>query len=301
MLSKWERKCGKYAIPNLTLYLVIGYVIGYVIDLVNSDMYSLLLFDPYKILHGQVWRIFTWLFTAPESLGIFTIVMLFLYYSLGTSLEHTWGVFRYNMFLLSGFLFTILGAIIVYIFMVVYYSNSTAGVMYSDGIALIFGNYVSLMVSTFYINMSIFLAFAVTYPNVQLLLYFVIPVKIKWFGYLYGVFIAYDIISTFRTYSDAVYLAIIHGVIVITSLLNFLIYWMMDWKRGASHVKRSYEYKKSVKTGNKQRVHEDGTKHKCYICGRTDVEYPDLTFRYCSKCSGSKEYCQDHLFTHEHK
>ncbi|MCR5737575.1 MAG: rhomboid family intramembrane serine protease [Eubacterium sp.] len=301
MLSKWERKYGKYAIPNLTLYLVIGYVIGYVIDLVNSDMYSLLLFDPYKILHGQVWRIFTWLFTAPESLGIFTIVMLFLYYSLGTSLEHTWGVFRYNMFLLSGFLFTILGAIIVYIIMVVYYSNSTAGVMYSDGIAALFGNCVSIMVSTFYINMSIFLAFAVTYPNVQLLLYFVIPVKIKWFGYLYGAFIAYDIFSTFRTYSDAVYLAIIHGVIVITSLLNFLIYWMMDWKRGASHAKRSYEYKKSIKTGNKQRVYEDGTKHKCYICGRTDADYPDLTFRYCSKCSGNKEYCQDHLFTHEHK
>lgn len=300
MPSKLERKFGKYAIPNITLYLIIGYIIGYIVEMANSDIYELLLFNPYEIMHGQVWRVFTWLFTAPESLGIFTIVMLFLYYSLGTSLEHTWGTFRYNLYLILGFVFTIVGAIIIYVIMVIYYSMTLTGVIYSQGIAEIFGSYVSMMVSTFYINMSIFLAFAVTYPDVQLMLYFVIPVKIKWFGYLYGAFIAYDIISTFRAYSDDVYLAIVHAVVVIVSLLNFLIYWMSGWGRGASHIKRSYNYKKSVKTGNKERIYSDGAKHKCVVCGRTDLEYPDLTFRYCSKCSGSKEYCQEHLFTHTH-
>jgi hypothetical protein len=262
----------------------------------------MLLFDPYKILHGQVWRIITWLFTAPQDLGIFTVVMLFLYYSLGTALERTWGTFRYNVFLISGFLFTIIGAIVIYIIMVVYYSETEMGVLYVDNTAAFFGAYVSIMVSTFYINMSIFLAFAVTYPDMQLLLYFVIPVRIKWFAYLYGAFIAYDIFSTFRDWKDLVSIAIIHTVIVFMSLLNFLIYWLFGYgKNTASHVKRNYAYQKSVHEGNKQRVYKNGVKHKCVVCGRTDLDHPELTFRYCSKCSGGKEYCQDHLFTHVHK
>ena len=82
MASKFEQKFGKYAIKNLTLYLIAGYVIGYLIYYVNKDLYGLLTFNPYYILHGQVWRIITWVFTMPEGLSIFTIIMLFLYYSL---------------------------------------------------------------------------------------------------------------------------------------------------------------------------------------------------------------------------
>ena len=114
MASKFEQKFGKYAIKNLTLFLIAGYVVGYLIYYINGDLYALLTFDPYQILHGQVWRLVTWLITMPESLGIFTIIMLFLYYSLGRTLEKTWGSYRYNVYLFSGFLFTIVGAFILY-------------------------------------------------------------------------------------------------------------------------------------------------------------------------------------------
>lgn len=300
MPSKLERKFGKYAISNLTLYLIIGYVIGYIINMFNPNLYEYLTFNPYYIVHGQVWRILTWVLTMPQSLGIFTIIMLFLYYSLGSSLERTWGTYRYNTYIFSGLLFTVVGSIILYFALVVFYSETLAGTMYSAYVGKIMGEYISAIVSTYYINMSIFLAFAVTYPDMQLMLYFIIPIKVKWFGYLYGGFILYDIISSFTKFSEARYIPIIKAAVIIFSLLNFLIYWLTGRVKKVGQVKRKKQYRQSVNKGQHQNVYGNGARHQCYICGRTNITNPELTFRYCSKCSGAKEYCQDHLFTHAH-
>lgn len=105
-LNKLERKFGRYAIHNLSLYLIIGYVIGYVIELFYPSMLNYLTLDPYAILHGQVWRLITWVLNPPSGLDIFTIIMLFFYYSLGTNLERTWGAFRYNVYIFGGILFS---------------------------------------------------------------------------------------------------------------------------------------------------------------------------------------------------
>ena len=104
-MSKFEKKFGKYAIPNLTLVLIMCYVAGYVIEMMgrasNTYLLGFLTLDPYRILHGQIWRLVTWVIVPPESLGIFTIIMLFFYYSLGTTLERTWGTYRYNVYFLG--------------------------------------------------------------------------------------------------------------------------------------------------------------------------------------------------------
>ena len=300
MPSKMERKLGKYAISNLTLYLIIGYGIGYLLYMINPSLYEYLTFNPYLIMQGQVWRILTWVLTMPQSLGIFTIIMLFLYYSLGTSLEHTWGTYRYNAYIFSGLIFTVVGSFILYFALVIFYSETLSGTMYSTYIANVMGENISAIVSTYYINMSIFLAFAVTYPDMQLLLYFIIPVKVKWFGYLYGGFIIYDIVSSFTKYSGVRYLPIIKAAVILFSLLNFLIYWLTGRVKKVGSVKRKRQYRQSVSRGQKENVYGNGAKHQCYICGRTNLTNPELTFRYCSKCSGAKEYCQDHLFTHAH-
>lgn len=98
-MSKFEKKFSRYAIPNLSLYLIIAYIIGYAIQILSPEMYQLLMFDPYMIFHGQVWRIITWILMPPETLGVFTIIMLILYYQLGRGLEHTWGTYRYNVYM----------------------------------------------------------------------------------------------------------------------------------------------------------------------------------------------------------
>lgn len=308
-INKMERKFGKYAIHNLSLYLIVGYVIGYVVSLASPALYNYLTFDPYAILHGQIWRIITWVLTLPGSDNIlFMAIMLFFYYSIGNSLENTWGAFRYNVYIFSGMLFTVIGGILLYIVLIIIY-NTTGnlsflgdfGIQYSllagaesDVIGYLIGQCIGVCVSTYYINMSIFLAFAVTYPDMQVMLYFLIPLKVKWLGFLYGAFLIYDALTTGWG----------NRVMIIVSLLNFLIFFFMtrDYNRvSPKEIGRRREYRKKVYQAQQNSAYENGARHKCAICGRTELDDPNLIFRYCSKCTGGKEYCQEHLFTHEHR
>ena len=111
-LDKLERKFGRYAIQNISLMLIICYAFGYAIQFVNADFLNYLTLNPYLILRGQIWRLITWILIPPSDFGIFTILTLYFYYWIGTTLERTWGTFRYNVYLLSGMLFTILGALV---------------------------------------------------------------------------------------------------------------------------------------------------------------------------------------------
>lgn len=281
-MSKWEKKFGKYAIRNLSLVLILCYVVGYVIQAINGNFLLFLTLDPYKILHGQIWRIFTWVIVPPSSLDIFTLIMLYFYYSIGTSLERTWGTWRYNVYLLSGMLFTVIGS---FVWLGVEYL-AMGGLNAMEASTL--SSYGSLFFSTYYINMSIFLAFAATFPNIQVLLMFVIPVKVKWMGIIYGVILAGEFIVTG---------SLVVRIAIASSLLNFVIFFFTTRSHihmSPKQVRRRAEFKHEIKRN--PRI----TKHKCAICGRTDEDDPTLEFRFCSKCNGNYEYCQQHLFTHTH-
>lgn len=282
MMSRFERKFGKYAIPNLTLILIICYVAGYVIQIVNPGLQYYLTLDPYFILKGQVWRLVTWILIPPSSLDIFTIIMLMFYYNIGTALERTWGTYRYNVYLFSGMLFTVLGSFLClgYLYLV---GGSDMSLLLASGAMM---GYFSGF-STYYINLSIFMAFAVTYPDMQVLLMFVIPIKIKWMGILDAVmlgimFLTGNIFTKFA---------------IAACMLNFFLFYLgsRNLRRMApKQVKRRTEFRHQVKHSAAPQG------HKCAICGRTDADDPTLEFRYCSKCNGNYEYCQYHLFTHEH-
>lgn len=294
-ISNFERKFGRYAIPNLSLILVMCYVAGYIIERLNPNFMSYLTLNPYEILHGQIWRVFTWIISPPSDLSVFTLVMLFFYYSIGTSLEHTWGTYRYNVFLFGGMLITVIASILCMGMCYLLFGGWME--LYLGGAAQFFSDS-SWMFSTYYINMSIFLAYAVTYPEHQVLLMFIIPVKVKWLGIIYGVMLVIDMVQTMALglFVHPVYW---FGTVAIgASLLNFLIFWLKS--RRLAHlnprqIRRKVQFQHQVKEGAKQ------SGHRCCICGRTDADDPTLEFRYCSKCAGSYEYCQQHLFTHEHK
>ena len=284
-LNKLERKIGKYAITNLSLYIIIAYVIGYILVLTGSVEFISL--NPYYIARGQIWRIITWIIVPPSSLDIFTIIMLYFYYQIGSALERTWGAFRYNVYIFSGIIFTVVGAVVLYLI-------TTANGL--DGLAA--GYLVSQGFSTYYINLSIFLAFAATYPNVQVLLFFVIPVKMKWMAYIDAVILAYQFIISGAA----------GRIAIVMSLLNFIVFFLgtRDFKRVSPkemYRKKSFQratagaYTSSAGGGGRS---TGITKHKCAICGRTEKDSPDLEFRFCSKCNGNYEYCNEHLFTHKH-
>lgn len=270
-LNKLERKFGRYAIHNLTMYLIGGYVIGYGIRMFVPNLQYMLTLEPGMILQGQVWRLISWVLIAPSG-SIFTLViMALLYYSLGTALERAWGSFRYNVYIFSGILFTVIGAFVLYLI--------TGGMVGLGG-----------AFSTYYINMSIFLAFAVSYPNMELLLYFILPIKMKWMAYVYGAIILYSLVKG----------NIATRIVIIASLLNFVVFFLSSRNvkpYTPKEKKRKADFKKQSRP---HMTYPNGARHRCAVCGRTELDDPTLEFRFCSKCKGNYEYCQDHLFTHQH-
>lgn len=279
-LNKMERKWGRYAVPNLMLWLIGAYSIGYILFQANPAIIEYLMLSPYHILRGQVWRLVTWIF-MPSTGSLFSLlIMALLYYQLGSALERTWGTFRFNVYIFSGMIFTVIGAFILYGIMCLLGGGVTMSAM-----LLGYG------FSTNYINLSIFLAFAVTYPEMQLLLMYIIPVKMKWMAVIYAVLTVAQLIE--GNWASR--------IAIVMSLLNFMIFFLStrSVKRYSPHeVKRRQQFKSQM--SRPQNTYAGGAHHKCAVCGRTELDDPTLEFRFCSKCEGNYEYCQDHLFTHQH-
>ena len=280
-IDKLERKFGRFGIPNLTNYMIVCYVIGYALMIVNPGILNWLSLEPAYILRGQVWRLVTWVLYPPSTSGVlwFAIAVLFFYYPIGTSLERTIGTFKYTLYILSGVIFTILGAFILYFLL---------------GGNVLVGN----VFSTYYISLSTFLAYAMCYPDMQVLLMFIIPVKMKWMAIFYVVIVVYEMIQ--YVMAGAWYLVIP----IVASLLNFIIFYFgtKDFSRyNPKEIHRRNEFRRAMEPQGRMKSGSGSvTKHKCAICGRTELDDPNLEFRFCSRCNGNYEYCQDHLFTHTH-
>ena len=311
---KMEYKYGKYAIRNLPLILIICYGIGYGLQIAFPEIQEYLMLNPYYIFKGQIWRLITWVLIPPEGLSLFTVIMLYFYYSIGKSLENMWGAFRFNVYVLSGLFFTVLGSFALYGIAWVQFAD----VIENMGAETVFTQFAYVQrltetgveevllpavwfsgVSTYYINMALLLAFAATFPNVQVFLMGIIPIRVKVLGILYGIIVVYDF--AFGTMASR--------VIILASLLNFIIFFFST--RGYARVspgelKRKHDYQKKVREARKmgnETVYQGRsviTRHKCAICGRTELDDENLEFRYCSKCEGNYEYCMEHLYTHEH-
>lgn len=268
LLNKLERKFGRYAIKNLSMYLIILYVAGAVLSLFSSqiDIYgNYLALNPYMILHGQVWRIFTFLIATPSTNVIFLIFVLLFYYNICRELEYLWGDFRFNLYILTGVVGTILSSFILY-----FVTGSP---------------YISM--DTYYLNLSLFLAYAACFPEARFYIYGIIPVKAKWLGIIDGLYL----VVCFFAGGMAV------RTMIVVSLMNFLLFFFGTrnyHKYSPKQIKRRNSYIKEVRTST------SATRHRCHVCGRTELDDPNLEFRYCSKCEGNYEYCSDHLYTHTH-
>ena len=282
VIQKLNRKYGKYAIHNLMLYIIILYAVGFFVNMINPSFYSLYLsLDVKKLFQGQIWRIFTFIIQPTSGDNIlFLALELYIYYMIGSSLESTWGAFKFNLYYLSGILFNILAIVLLFV---------VTGDSYNLGLT--------------YINRSMFFAFAALFPNIQFLLFFIVPVKVKYLGYLYAAYIVFEIYNSLIAGNYYICVAII------VALGNFLIYFFStrNYKRiSPTQFKRKANYKRQMKTASNTGnvVEFNGkkaiTRHKCAVCGKTELDDDNLEFRFCSKCDGNYEYCMDHLFTHEH-
>lgn len=257
ILDRLQRRFGRYAVPNVTVAFIFCQVVFYVIQYSKEGILDKATLVPQLVLQGEPWRLVSFLFQPPVTNPLFAFFFWYLFYIMGTTLENTWGTFRYNVFLLVGYLATVGVAFI------------TPGQATSSG----------------FLQGSVFLAFAFLYPNFQLMLFFLLPIKIKWLallqwmGYFYAVAFAN---------SWSIRLA------TIASISNFLLFFGRDLvlRLKAGHRRMRHQADR-VEQRHKPR-------HECRICGLTDKMDPKMTFRYCSKCEGSCCYCSAHLRNHEH-
>ena len=281
LLSAIDRFCARhpnFGVKRLMLYIVIGnaaVLLFTMMDTTGTFRYWLI-FSPADILRGQVWRLFTFAI-IPVSTGLWGIVFLYFYYFIGNVLEQRWGSARFNLFFFSGMALTVIFGFLVY---------------------FIFHR--SYGVTAYYLYMSMFFSFAALFPEQRVLLFFVIPLKIKWLAWLDGALFVYDAIQAFAMGDIA------GGLLPFVAMLNFLVFgWdmlfrgRMPVRARVSQQKRTIEFRQAVNKANAER-RAAPYRFRCAVCGRTDVTNPELEFRYCSRCTGYHCFCQEHIGSHVH-
>lgn len=283
-ISRWlDRFCHNhpnFGLPNLIRYIVIGNVAVFLLDLVSSGMFSAIIaFYPALILRGQVWRLISFVFVPINNSPIWFIFSVLFYFFLGDALERQWGTARFSVFYLCGVILNVIAGFILY------FALGQPGWLATA--------------SMYYVNMSMFFAFATLYPDTQFMIYFIIPVKAKWLAWLDGALFAFDIGR--YLFGGAPVLA----MLPIVGILNYFLFFYEDLlgllRRGRDRVShRAAPQTINFKRAQREIKNRKGYLHKCSVCGVTDADDPNMEFRYCSKCNGYYCYCMNHINNHVH-
>lgn len=276
-IDKFCLKHRRFGIPRLMMYIVFisaAVFIIYMMDTTSTLIY-LMSFHPSLILRGEIWRLFTWVFLPLNDNLLFTAVMLYFYYFIGSTLEREWGTAKFTVYYISGLLLN---------------------VIYGFACSYITGRVPFLAPN--YLNLSMFFAFAALFPDQRIMLFFIIPMKIKWLALIDAVFFAYSVVSELLTGH------IVNALLPIIAILNFIIICGYDLLRylrplRARSSPQAINFKKAARQA--QRGQADAPyRHKCAVCGKTDLENPGLEFRYCSRCDGYHCFCIEHINNHVH-
>lgn len=259
IIDKLERKFGRFAIVGLMKYIVALNLAVFLLMYVDptGSLISKLMLYPERVMKGEVWRLVTYIFIPPSTSPFWILFTLYFYYMIGTALEKEWGSFKFNIYYLTGILGTTISSFIT-----------------------------GAAATAYYLNLSLFLAFAFIYPNYQILVFFFLPVKIKYLAWLDIILLGISFISGgFAT-----------KLSIIVAIANFLLFFGKDMILYVRNRRKVYYNRKNFVT----EMPRDKAFHRCTVCGITEKDDKTMEFRYCSKCEGDYEYCMVHLKNHEH-
>lgn len=264
-LDKIERRFGRFAVPNVTVALILGQVLLYILVRLQNrpDILANAILVPNLVLRGEVWRLVTFLFVPPGMNLLFAFFFWYLFYIMGTALEQHWGAFRYNVFLLVGFVATI-------------------------AVSFLTAQTRAAPSSNLFVQGSVFLAFAHVYPDFVLNLFFVLPIKIKWLALVAWLGYGYGFVTSLASGNWIV------ALLIFASVANFVLFFGGDiiGRLRSKQRRRAWE--------TRQRQEKAKPRHTCVVCGITNLTDPKMQFRYCTKCVGQCGYCTEHLHNHEH-
>ena len=280
IMRQIERFCLKhprFGIPNLMLYIVIGNAAVWLFGMMDTTgaLRQLLNFSASAIFtQGQVWRLFSFVL-VPPNIGFFVLITLYFYYFIGSTLEQQWGPGKFTIYYLAGMFFTILCGTLIW---------RVTGL--------------DIPLTAIYINLSLFFSFATLFPETVVMLFFILPIKIKWLAIVNAVFfLAAIVVPLFGPFP-------VLSLLPIAAVLNYFVFcggWLFDIVNPKRIKQKSnvVNYKRAAKKYNQQQAKKPYSR-KCEVCGRTDADYPHLEFRFCSRCEGYHCFCIDHINNHVH-
>lgn len=261
LLARLERSLGRFAITNLTLYIVGGMAITFVLLYARPDMIGYLRLDPSLALR-QPWRFVTWLFLPSSMSLIWIFFSLYWTWLIGTNLESEWGSFKLNVYYLIGAL-------------------GTGVVAWITGMGQ--GNS--------WLNMSLFFAFATIFPNYEIVLFFIIPIRVKWLALASVAFLAWMLFEGDMGTRLAIAVA----------FANYLVFFsghLLALARGQqlqlSQAARRSKHRAPPRDVERERADE----RACAICGKKQSEGADIRVCSCEKCGGPRELCLEHARSH---
>lgn len=261
LLDQLERKFGRYYIPNLTIVLAFGQTALYILALMQTIRLDLLTLVP-ALVPQEPWRLITFAFVPVLKNPLCFAFGVYLFILMGGALESHWGEFRYNLFLLIGYVATV-AASFAASFVTPYH-----------------------MASNVFIYGSVFLAFAFFNPDFIIQLFFVLPIAIKWLAL--ATWIGYGLSLIFGGWETRLQ--------VLAAVGNFLIFFGSDlaWRIRSGGRQMRWQAKQA------SRRRESEPFHRCTVCGATDQSHPAMLFRYCKSCEGNLGYCEEHFLSHTH-
>ena len=217
-IYRLEYKYGRYAIHNLMAYITSTMLVVYLFQMISGYPLSYhLMLTRNAVFSGEIWRLITFIFVPPNSSPFFLLISLYFYYMMGSSLERQWGAFKFNVYYLIG----IVGIII----------------------ASLIGGYGTVT----FLNLSMFLVFAHLFPDVQFLLFFVIPLKAKYMGYISWALLLFQFV--FSDFSQK--------LVILFSLLNFILFFGDEFykniKTELKYRKTRQNYRRSMNNNNNNR------------------------------------------------
>lgn len=272
-----DRFCAMHprlGVPGLMRYIIAANAVIFVVSLFDRSgtLLRFLAMDPYAVLHGEIWRLVTYVL-IPDGSDFLIIFTLLFYFWLGEAMERLWGSTKFTVYYVSGVLLTDIGVLLAYLI---------------DGQRI-------LVYGAFYVGTALFMAYALTNPDAVIYVFFFIPLKMKWLAIIEG---ALFVVQVLRYAAAGLWGMALMPVVAMLNLFVFFspnLYRRVDTVR-AHNRSEAVQFRRAVKEQKRQK----GYNHKCEVCGRTDADFPDLQFRYCSKCTGYHCYCEEHIFNHTH-
>ena len=261
-LNWLENRVGFLAIPRLIPAIALLNLFVYILFQFQPEYVSFLTLEPALVLRGEVWRLVSYIFIPQYFLGsgsilqsVFFLLYVWFMIWVGNSLEQAWGAFRLTLYYVLGMAGVTIAAFLL-------------GAGQSDGNVL-----------PLYINLSLFFAFATLFPNVQIYVLFIIPLKIKWVA----------LIGLLPILFGFLYSSLLGKTAIVISLLNYILFFAPVALSNARHSRDVQKRRLKFATGS---VPADEPLHRCAVCKRSERDDPELEFRVASD---GEEYCVEHL------